>query len=138
MNFPSADLEIKIVLPVPFGGSLLSACCRRAGILLCKALKWLQGDNQVAHQEINLNAFITASFDSTVYPVFSAKSVETQGHTFDVAARFRPRSTDQSRVSVATKFGSQVRPPSFENACSKWCEVGVMSDQTCRTRTDRP
>ena len=43
-----------------------------------------------------------------------------------------------SRVSVALKFDSQVLPPSSENDCSKWCDVGVMSDQTCRTGTALP
>src|SRR5579863_6800172 len=33
-----------------------------------------------------------------------------------------------SRVNVAMKLGSQVSPPSPENASSKWYEVGVMSD----------
>ena len=35
-----------------------------------------------------------------------------------------------TRVRVALKFGSQVLPPSSENDCSKWWDVGVMSDQT--------
>src|SRR5580700_8450834 len=39
-----------------------------------------------------------------------------------------------TRVSVAIQFTSQVLPPSAENACSKWQEAGVTSDQTCRTK----
>ncbi len=42
------------------------------------------------------------------------------------------------RVRSATKFGSQVLPPSSENACSTWYEFGVMPDQTNRTRMVRP
>jgi hypothetical protein len=38
-----------------------------------------------------------------------------------------------TRVIVEIQFGSQVFPPSTENACSKRAEVGVMSDQTYRT-----
>jgi hypothetical protein len=34
VNFPSADLEVKIVLPIPFRGRLLNAGCRRARGLL--------------------------------------------------------------------------------------------------------
>jgi hypothetical protein len=44
-----------------------------------------------------------------------------------------PVDASSSRVSVATKFGSQVLPPSSENDCSTWWELGVMSDQTNRT-----
>src|SRR5580658_2409727 len=43
-----------------------------------------------------------------------------------------------ARVSVATKLGSQVLPPSSEKDCSKRCESAVMSDQTMRTRMVRP
>src|SRR5207253_8998981 len=43
-----------------------------------------------------------------------------------------------ARVSVATKFGSQVLPPSSENACSKWCESGVVSAKTWRTSMTLP
>lgn len=42
------------------------------------------------------------------------------------------------RVSMAIQFTSQVLPPSSENACSKRPELGVMLDQTLRTRTVRP
>src|SRR5260370_39160086 len=38
------------------------------------------------------------------------------------------------RVSVAIQFTSQVLPPSSENACSKWADVGVISEMTNRTR----
>jgi hypothetical protein len=41
-----------------------------------------------------------------------------------------------SRVNVAIMFGSQVLPPSSENACSKRCECGVTADQTIRTAID--
>src|SRR5260370_557068 len=43
-----------------------------------------------------------------------------------------------SRVSVPTKFGCQVLPPSPENDCSTWWEFGVMSDHTNRTKIVRP
>src|SRR5580700_4135110 len=49
-----------------------------------------------------------------------------------------PFDVPSSRVSVATKFGSQVLPPSSENDCSTWWESGVMSDQTNRTKMVRP
>ena len=34
-----------------------------------------------------------------------------------------------NRVSVAIQFTSHVLPPSSENACSKWQELGVMSSR---------
>src|ERR1700686_1963683 len=65
VSFPSANLEVKIVLPVPFRGSLPGACSRRAGILLRESWNGLQGDNQTAHHEISRNVFDvhTASFN---------------------------------------------------------------------------
>jgi hypothetical protein len=41
-------------------------------------------------------------------------------------------------VSVSMKFTSHVLPPSFEKACSKWDEVGVMSEMTFRTKIGLP
>src|SRR5580704_4641126 len=43
-----------------------------------------------------------------------------------------------TRVKVATKFGSQVLPPSSENDCSNRCESAEMSDQMIRTRMALP
>jgi hypothetical protein len=41
-------------------------------------------------------------------------------------------------VKFAMKAGAQVLPPSSEYDSSKWCESGLISDQTARTRMDRP
>src|ERR1700737_1862796 len=57
VSFPGTDIEVKIVLPVPFRRSLLSACCRRTGIPLCKSLKGLQDDNQSTEREIGPNLY---------------------------------------------------------------------------------
>jgi hypothetical protein len=42
------------------------------------------------------------------------------------------------RVSVATQFGSQVLPPSPENACSKWQVSALLQEMTKRTKIARP
>jgi len=41
VNFPSADLEVKTVLPIPFRGSELNASFHRICILLCESLNRL-------------------------------------------------------------------------------------------------
>jgi DNA-binding transcriptional regulator YhcF (GntR family) len=41
------------------------------------------------------------------------------------------------RVSVAIQFTSQVLPPSSENACSKWHELGVMRSKVVREKHNR-
>jgi hypothetical protein len=43
-----------------------------------------------------------------------------------------------SRVNVARQFTSHDLPPSAENACSKRKDVGVMSENTKRTRIACP
>ena len=47
VNFPAADLEVKIVLPIPFRDTWLRSgfCCVR---ILCKCWQGLQGDNHGA------------------------------------------------------------------------------------------
>jgi hypothetical protein len=57
MSFPSANLEVKIALPITLRGSGLSTCVRYGRILLCESVKWLQNDNQTARQEICSNMF---------------------------------------------------------------------------------
>jgi hypothetical protein len=42
VKFPCPNQGVKIVLPIPFRGSLLIACCRRAGILLREPLSGQQ------------------------------------------------------------------------------------------------
>jgi len=42
------------------------------------------------------------------------------------------------RVWSVIQFTSQVLPPSSENACSKWAELGVISDQLNRTKIILP
>ena len=55
MDFPIANLEVKIVLPIPLRKSLLNARFRYVCILLRDSQKGLQDDNQAAHQEISPN-----------------------------------------------------------------------------------
>src|SRR4029077_10796369 len=43
-----------------------------------------------------------------------------------------------TRVSTAIQLTSQVLPPSSEKDCSKWQEIGVMSEITNRTKMARP
>jgi hypothetical protein len=45
VHLPSAQLEVKIVLTIPFCGGLRGACCRRTGILLSRSVQWLKGDS---------------------------------------------------------------------------------------------
>jgi hypothetical protein len=45
---------------------------------------------------------------------------------------------DCTRVNVVTQLATQLRPPSAENACSKWNDVGVMSEKMKRTKIARP
>ena len=56
-DYKRITLEVKIVLPIPFRRSLLSACGRRTGSLLRDPLKGLQNDNQAARHEISPNVF---------------------------------------------------------------------------------
>jgi len=55
MSFPSTDLEVKIMLPVSFRGSVLNAGARYIWILLSESLSRLQDDKQAAHQEASPN-----------------------------------------------------------------------------------
>jgi hypothetical protein len=48
VRFPSANLEVKTMLPVRFLDRLLRVRCRRDWIRLRESLNWLQGDNQAA------------------------------------------------------------------------------------------
>src|SRR5260370_23504128 len=57
VSFPSTKLEVEIVLPIPFSGSVLRAAFRCVRILLCESMKGLQDDNQATHQEISSNLF---------------------------------------------------------------------------------
>lgn len=57
MYFPGAQLEIKIMLPIPFRNGLLNAGFRRARILLGQSLKRLQADNEAAQHEKSMNVF---------------------------------------------------------------------------------
>src|SRR5712671_3281352 len=56
-NFPGADLEVKIVLPIMLRARLLNTSFRCARILRCESLKRLQNGNQAAHHEISPNVF---------------------------------------------------------------------------------
>ncbi len=50
VSFPSADLEVKIMLPVPFRGRVSNAGARYIWILLSESLSRLKDDNQAVHQ----------------------------------------------------------------------------------------
>ena len=56
VNLPAAQLEIKIVLPIPFRARLPGGW-RRAGVLLGDSPAGLERDNQAAQQEKNLDVF---------------------------------------------------------------------------------
>ena len=55
--FPGAQLEIKIVLPIPFRRCLLSGTFHRVYIRLRQSLKGLQADNEAAQHKKSMNVF---------------------------------------------------------------------------------
>src|SRR5216683_393027 len=57
VSFPTTNLEVEILLPIPFGGRVLKARSRCVRILLGESSKGLQDENQATHQEISSNVF---------------------------------------------------------------------------------
>src|SRR6266566_2712556 len=55
VSFPSTNLEVEIVLPIPFG--VLKAVYRCPRILLCESMKGLHDDNEAARKDTSRNAF---------------------------------------------------------------------------------
>jgi hypothetical protein len=56
-SFPSANLEVEIVLPIPFSGSALKAGLRFVRMLLCDSIKGRCDDHQDAGKDASRNAF---------------------------------------------------------------------------------
>ena len=54
VSFPSTNLEVEIVLAIPFG--VLKAVFRCLRILLCESMKGLHDDNQDARKDTSRNA----------------------------------------------------------------------------------
>src|ERR1700676_2142209 len=119
VSFPSTDLEVKIMLPVSFCGSVLNAGARYIWILLSESLSRLQDDKQAAHQGASQNTTAIAC------PANAGVQCALPDSSFTL-------------VWSVIQFTSQVFPPSSENDCSKWGEFVLVFDQINRTSIDLP